>query len=402
MTLLDLATFVCNKVNQTEDEDISACKGFLQRRFNLLWSSDLWKDALVSYTQTLSPTGYTLADTWLPTKGVLLVAPIIERVLAVRSDTRHLNVQRHEFYYRVDLDVFAKTGIPTEFLVLPPCVWEWDETVSPYLVPGGSADAAVSVTVDLLDSDQIGVTRSSVLLTDTAGALTETQRIDALLKPQTRNAVTLRAAGSITITNHDVALRAFAFSTTTSRLQAVKSWVLAAGASTAPFYGLSGASYVVAVVGGHDIAAALPTAFSGTITFDGAVFTFGAHDEADVLTVAATDTAAKIRQRVRLVQIPTATMTVRVFGKRVAPQFTDDLDSPGLTGVENCLLAFAQGDMLQRERHYAKAQSLYQEGALLLAGLKQQEAVQQAHEQRIMPEQGYGSEEWNRLYGFSF
>ena len=116
---------------------------------------------------------------------------------------------------------------------------------------------------------------------------------------------------------------------------------------------------------------------------------------------------APVRQRIKLTQIPTSgaglqSFTVRVLGKRTAPNFTNDLDQPGLTGVENCLLAFVQADMLQRERHYAKAQSLYQEGQLLLGQLKGQEAIQQAHEQRIIPEGGYGDENWNRLYGYSF
>jgi hypothetical protein len=153
---------------------------------------------------------------------------------------------------------------------------------------------------------------------------------------------------------------------------------------------------------------ALPVAIPGGTNFRGTISITSSNDyvfessDVDVISLQAADTAAKLRQRIRLIQIPDASMTLRVLGKRTAPSFSNDLDVPALSGVENCLLAFAQGDMLQRERHYAKANALYQEAQILLGQLKEQEVVQQAHNMRIIPEGGYGDENWNRLYGFSF
>lgn len=100
-----------------------------------------------------------------------------------------------------------------------------------------------------------------------------------------------------------------------------------------------------------------------------------------------------MRQRIRLVDIPSDSLTVRILGKRACPTFTNDLDVPALTGVDNCLLAFAHADMLERERQYGKAKLKVDNEALpLLEQLKANEAVQQAHNLRIIPENGYGDD----------
>jgi hypothetical protein len=321
MNLDDLANFVCGKVNQTETEDVAACKGFLKRRFLLLWAHALWKDSLVSYTQTISPASadYTPVSTWLPTKGVLLVPALIERVIAVRNDKRKLNVQRPEYYYRIDYDAFSKTGDPTDFVLQAPCVWEFDTQYSLTLRRDVASDADAVVTVDTLDSDGVSVTRTAQTMVSVDIAdFAQTDRVDSVIKNATTEAIQLRAG------------------------------------------------------------------------------------DLQIVRLQATDTQAAKRQRIRFVVIPDKALTLRVAGKRSAPTFSDDRDEPALTGCENTLLALAQGDMLQRERHYAKAKACYDEAAILLEQLKTEEMVQMAHEQRIIPESGFGVDEWDSIYGFSF
>jgi len=326
MTLLELATFICGKLNQSEAEDVTACKGFLLRRAKMLWGSQLWKDSLVEFTQVLTPTGYTNTSTWLPTKGVLLLPPDIERVLAVRSDSQHLNVQRPEFFYRVDFNNFAAKGKQMDFVLLPPCVWEWEGDIqlsATYDSGTYPEDGAAAFTIDYLSADLVSVTRKQTTLGGFGGgflAYVTTQRLDAWSKVATDGDVGLGPTG-----------------------------------------------------------------------------------EAVSVSLEADETVARKRQRIRFTPVPDAdSMTVRVLGKRVMPTFTDDNDDFGLTGGDNVLIAFAQADMLQRERHYGKAQEVQQEGALLLQDLIAQEVVQQAHNQRIMPEEGYGSTEFERFHGLSF
>jgi hypothetical protein len=109
-----------------------------------------------------------------------------------------------------------------------------------------------------------------------------------------------------------------------------------------------------------------------------------------VLGLGAAVTNAPKRQRIRFVERPDSSVTVRVLGKRTVPEFSAANDEPSISGITNTLLAFAQGDMLQRERQYGKAQALYQEAMALFDQVKRLETVQQAHQTRIIPEGGYG------------
>jgi hypothetical protein len=302
MTLAEQSSFVCVKVNQTEVEDIAACNEFLKRRAQMLWADQLWKDSLVEYVQTLSPTGYTSASNWLPTKGVLLLPSDIERVIAVRSDTGKLNVQSGEFYYRRDFDVFAATGTPLEYTLLPPCVWETDVDINWALYSTTVNDQA---SFAYLNSDGINLMRVESLNIQPVLTFTS-QRLDSLSYNTQTDLTVADLAGGLNLNFTD-------------------------GVATAPK-----------------------------------------------------------RQRVRIIPVPAAQMTIRVLGKRKLPGFEEDTDEFALTGADNALLAFDQGDMLQRERYYAKAQVCNTEGGLLLEQLKRVETVQQAHNKRIVPAMGLG------------
>jgi len=314
MTLAQMAAAVCGKVNQSETEDQVACKSFLTFRHDMIWADALWKDSLTEYRQTLSPDGYTPSSNWLPTKGVLLLPPVIGEVLAVRSDSRKLNVRRPEFYYRVDWDAFAKQGEACDYVLLPRCVWEFDTAQLAYAYSDAEGDAAANYYLDYLDADGVGITRVTNTLSSQEGAYTE--RIDQVLKSGT----------------------------------------------------------------------------NGTVHF---IYSdnSGNHPIFDLLTG---ETAAKQRERVRFLYIPTQAMTLRLLGKRVCPSFTNDLDQPAIRGSENCLMAYAQADMLERERQYGKAQiKIQNEATPLLTQLKGVEVVQQAHNQQIVPEDaGWGQRLW--------
>jgi hypothetical protein len=53
MTFEDLANFVCNKMNQTDSSSFSACSGFINRRYEMIWDSENWLDTLLSTFLTL-------------------------------------------------------------------------------------------------------------------------------------------------------------------------------------------------------------------------------------------------------------------------------------------------------------------------------------------------------------
>jgi hypothetical protein len=110
-----------------------------------------------------------------------------------------------------------------------------------------------------------------------------------------------------------------------------------------------------------------------------------------VLTLAATDTSAPVRQRVRLSAIPQLATTLRVLGKTGCPVL-GDYDTMPINNVEPALIAFSRGDMLLRQRQHGKAQLAQQEGTLLLAQLARSEVFQQAANHQIMPDNGFGGD----------
>jgi len=93
--------------------------------------------------------------------------------------------------------------------------------------------------------------------------------------------------------------------------------------------------------------------------------------------------------RIKPVPVPQTAGTLYVLGKLKWVELTDS-DSPCLRGIDNALLAFAEGDMLERARQYGKAQAKFTEAAAAIAIMRDLEKGQQASISRIIPlEEGY-------------
>lgn len=98
------------------------------------------------------------------------------------------------------------------------------------------------------------------------------------------------------------------------------------------------------------------------------------------------ETSAPQYARVKLLPGPTDTTgRYLCYGKRRVLPLVDDGDSPLITGIDNALLAFAQADMLQRQRQYAKSQALLQEATGQMQELLDLERNQMAYLQRVIP-----------------
>ena len=89
--------------------------------------------------------------------------------------------------------------------------------------------------------------------------------------------------------------------------------------------------------------------------------------------------------RVRLLNPSAEALTLGILAKKKLRQMTLDSDGPMIRGSENALMAFAQGDMLERSRQYAKSASKIAEGTNLMGLMRDQELNQSAAEARIIP-----------------
>ena len=100
--------------------------------------------------------------------------------------------------------------------------------------------------------------------------------------------------------------------------------------------------------------------------------------------------------RIKLVPTPNTDGTLFILGKKQSQmrQFgestaiSNDSDFE-LRGVENALMAYTEGDLLEYSRQYAKAQAKFQEGAAQVSIMKDMERGQQQQISRIIPDSLY-------------
>lgn len=93
--------------------------------------------------------------------------------------------------------------------------------------------------------------------------------------------------------------------------------------------------------------------------------------------------------RLKPVPVPNADGVIFVLGKLKWVALGDS-DSPCLRAIDNAVLCYAEGDMLERARQYAKAQAKYAEGAMHVKTMFDIEKGQQQSISMITPmEEGF-------------
>ena len=97
--------------------------------------------------------------------------------------------------------------------------------------------------------------------------------------------------------------------------------------------------------------------------------------------------------KIKLVPTPDQAGTLFILGKQQSrvrqlgedAAITEDA-SFSIRGIDNALLAFTEGDLLEYSRQYAKAQVKFQEAAAHVSVMKDMERNQQQQISRIIPE----------------
>lgn len=398
MNLSELAAHVCQLVGMNDTDDTAAAKMFLQRRLEMIWNTQLWRAAMLEATMTLGTDGTVdLADTlWLPSRGTLVLPPDMGSVLAVRLTGHTMNVATLESYYRTDADFLNMTGDPTQFQVLRPVVWEFEnatkvqasgETVSIAYSENGVTKKTASIAANAFLDDVLAI--YSGTCSGGTGAIAPME--------DTTTKVTVIDAGTSALNG------VYEFTTNNGSGLGIRIWTNV----SEPQYvlqSLDGLTWYLTVNSQtHYTATQSIASDSPPLTGWGVNGNLGAEPAPSLVQGAATSydgltfdgsTSLRLRQRVRLTSIPTTEISVRVLGKMECPVL-GDYDEPPLNNVEPCLLAFARGDMLMRQRQHGKAQLAQQEGAALLKQLADSEAYQQANSHRICPDGGYGEPSFN-------
>lgn len=81
-------------------------------------------------------------------------------------------------------------------------------------------------------------------------------------------------------------------------------------------------------------------------------------------------------KKVKVYPAPNTTVALFIAGKRTMPALTADGDIPILRNIDNVLITYAMGDMLERQRQYGKAEGKFTEASALLQAAKDLETGQ--------------------------
>ncbi len=396
MTLSELTDFVCTTIQQTEAVDRAACKMYFKLRHQMLWQLALWKDSLVSYTQTIASTGYDPAtSTWLPTRQILEVAPIITHVIALRTDDRKMSVQSQEYYYCRDIDAFNNSGSTVEYVLLPPAVLDFDTAQDISVLCAETSDEGSILQTTSLSSDGITESELSTSLSPRRSLLGSVLTILSASKLAGTGDVILGTPPEVFLVASamtDGSTISFGVNTTDPgeaqlSLTVGQSGILSVTVGDNLFVFFNG----IFIGPAYPVTSTVGTLSVGDPDMSGNRFTFTAGTGTNIATMAATDTNMAKRQRLQLIGAYPDGLVLRVLGKRTCPRLTDDNDEPAIVGSEPCLIAAAMSDMLKRERQYGKAIAMAtQEFGPTLDILKKEQTAQQAFRKRLVPVGGFG------------
>lgn len=301
MTVQEMSDQITQKLFKTDAASVAACKGFIRRRYRMLYDGSLWKD-------TLEVSSNIAAST-----NVITLPESISLLIGVRWNNCLIDPVELSFLLRIDPSAFERVGTPVRVAELPPI--------------GMSANPATAEAFTFVSSSASDVALTFLLRGELSGV------------PQYEE-ITLNGTTPVTST---------------------KSWTKVTTASKA--------------------------VTTGTVTVAGAT------SATTYLTLWPEETEKKYLQ-IQLFSSPAdTTKTILALGKKRFQDLVKNQDSPIIRGIENALLAYAEADMLQRERQYGKATAKVEEAGAMLAVAKDMGIHQSMNIVCITPDP---NGEWNR------
>lgn len=396
MNLSDMVTQICADTGYVDDDDQRFARTALRQRDDLLWRMGLWKDSLIQVNVPVDPV--TNED---HAEGIIYLPEVIERVVGVRTADQWLRVSGLETFYRVDVDKFAATGSPVDFAKLAPGWFTWRGMLG-LQIASDATDDGKQIKVLWRDSHGRRYTQPITLAAAAGLTLQDSPLTNTVILSGASSGYDLDgiyvwdgtkfdAAGNVganwTIQYHE-------FNGTTA-------WYVLSGDGSHVFQSLAGVlgPYTDLVAGA---AGAIPSVAYGvktTISVEamykpvtaGAVALnpqlFGDPAGASLL---AAETKSPTYQRIRIFPIPSAAGGLMVLGKAAYVPLDFDEMEPRITGSHLALMAFAKHLLLKRGGENGTALDAVQEAIGLLDTLKKEELIQEANNQRIIPDSGYG------------
>jgi len=406
-----------------EPDDEDACDEFVSKRYELIYNSYFWKDSLAMVDVAVDP-----VNNLDHAAGIVLLPQMIDRLAGIRTANNSVRIQGLEHYFRIDWDSFTNnTGqsafCPAEMAILNP-VWLTVRPISNWTAI--SITDSYNLAFNVLPPDPTILVHNYLQTSNDSSKAYKlvTGADDYGFNPRAdkRNGqtdYTIQQGANLNL--YGTASSAFTGQLYSANFTANSSIPGTTAIITSDNVAdITGAAAIQVKVTWRDstdryvVTSTLPLTLtpadgSGFIEIESVFKPVSAGNITVststpisqyfgntnpfvqvVGTLLPSDLQSPSYQRVRIFPIPATATTLNVLGKKPFTPMTFDTEVPAIRNLDNCLIAFALGDMMQRGRHFAKAKDQYQEGAILLKELALLEALQAAHCSSIEPDTGFG------------
>tara|TARA_Y100001963_G_scaffold152126_1_gene236328 strand:+ start:381 stop:1547 length:1167 start_codon:yes stop_codon:yes gene_type:complete len=378
MTLIDIANYVCNLVNKTDDTSKARCKEFIRQHHENIINSGLWRETVDVEQMTLpydgritqiilddGGTGYTSAPT-------IAFSPNTDFAAAT-----------------AEVDAGSVTRI---YITNPGANFTSAPTIS-FSGGAGSGASATAIVSELADEMTCPQQFESILgISYNEQNLLPTQLItEFMTDPESFKNDTHTAQFSV-IDSSGINFNIH------GQLDFLSSDSADNGKQITVVGTLLSDSYFIQ---------------KETLTLASSVTTTNSYSAIHSLSKETTDGYVQVRsnatptdrffwpewenvskfQRVKFFDRPNyssdSPVNLYVIGKKKIQPMVDDYDSAMISGIDNVLIHFATGDMLKRSRQFGKAQLEIQQANSLMQVVRDQENNQSAKETRLIPD-AYG------------
>jgi len=108
MTKSNIANFVGEKVHSTDDDSQAVFKTFVDRRYEMIWNAELWRESLGTVSQTVASGTDTVS-----------LSTTMDFPVSAYWDEREITPVDYQRVFQMNPALLAETGTPTDFIVLP-------------------------------------------------------------------------------------------------------------------------------------------------------------------------------------------------------------------------------------------------------------------------------------------
>jgi len=379
MTLLQIATYICNLVGKTDSTSITRCKEYVRQHHQLIYDSALWRESLVVDRVTTEPDGRIIYLELTDGGSGYTSAPTVGFTSTTGSSAA---ATAKLFNDSVGEIVLTNAGQN----------YEDNPTVT---FTGGSGSGAAATAYASGYSDQL------ILPQNISQVLAITADNEELIPSEI---ITQFMADPSSINEKGTANKFSAISSVGINFNLVNGDLYFEAVDAAD------AGKKIEVVGKlkgdpdriYKETITLAASPSTNVTFESysEITSLSKEETTDTIIVKnitgfdkfywnAWETKSEF-QRVRLYNRPeydsTGPIQLTILGKKKIRPLTADTDAPMISGIDNALIKYGTADMLKRQRQYGKAQLETGEGDRLLAVARDAETNQTAKIMRIIPE----------------